>query len=725
MFEIIVYKNGAEFSVVPLVEPISTMGRADGNQILLVDDAVSRRHARVLLEGGKVFLEDMRSGNGTYVRGRRLEARIELRDGDEFEIKPFTMRLKAPQLSAATQMLPAQSPDARTVMIPALASAPPIDPARTGARLILRRGDAAKSSYVMGTQPLTIGRSEDRDVILMDPSSSRRHAVITWMGDHFYIRDEGSANGIVINGGNTREGILRPTDRLVIGETEFEFVWPGAPQAAPAFPFGGQPQGMPNNFQGGFPMGGMGPGQMPPMPPGMAPMPPGGHGGIDPYSETGIMPAYPGWQPGMPMDPMQAQGMGGMPMGGMPMGGMPYQAGPGMTELGMPTQPKKSPLRLIAVAVVVLLGLAIGIKVISNKSAPTEVATAQIQGDPCDAYGDGCQDPTDQKCLTCQNEKARLTRGLELFRQGDYDDASQEFARILTEYDPTDVKATRYRYIAYEFWVLGAMEDTLRDRSQTNAQKSQKIKDDLAKAKEIYDRYGKASFTRDTPEATLAQARTGLSEAVNLLTNIAKIKTDEPAAVTMQKEADTLKRNALSQINRMRSIKEASAQEAFVSSVAQVFQDAESFKSAGNFGKASQKYREVIDKDRERKTQYPAMAQAELDNLNKAVKDRAKPLVAEATQKMKNEQWTEARAKLQEALRIDPNLEEAQSKLRQVDAECLTQAKELFSTAKIQFNAQQFGQAEKLLRKVLALVPDKDQDLNQKSVKMLKEMGKE
>ena len=107
------------------------------------------------------------------------------------------------------------------------------------------------------------------------------------------------------------------------------------------------------------------------------------------------------------------------------------------------------------------------------------------------------------------------------------------------------------------------------------------------------------------------------------------------------------------------------------------------------------------------------------------MKDRAKPLVAEATQKMKNEQWTEARAKLNEALRIDPNLEEAQAKLRQVDAECLSQAKELFSTAKIQFNAQQFGQAEKLLRKVLALVPDKDQELNQKSVKMLKEMGKE
>lgn len=705
MFEIIIYKNGVEIQVVPLNEPVSVMGRQEGNQILLAEDSVSRKHARLLLENGRVFLEDLRSGNGTYFRNKRLDGRVELKEGDEFSISPFSLKLRSPVPS--TQLLPPpMQPDARTVMIPAMGQPAPaaLDPARTGARLILRRGDAAKSSYVMGTNPISIGRSEDRDVVLTDPASSRRHARITWMGDHFYIRDEGSANGIMINGTVCREGALKPGDRVVIGETEFEYVWPGAPApAAPPNPFA---QGLPNSFAGGFPA-----------PPG-APSP-----GIDPYSETGIMPAYPQWpgaQPSMPGQPMP-----GMPMPGMPMPGQPGAYAGGMTELGIPATPKKSPIRLVALGVVIVLFSAIGIKTVMDRGKPTQATVAVVQTDKCEGVGETCTDPTNKECMDCLTKRARFSRGLELFQQGEYGESAQEFGRILTDLDPADVRAARFRYISYEFWVLSTMEDTLRDRSQTDTQKIQRIKEDYTKAKELWDRYGRASYTRDTPEATLATARNGLSEAVNLLTAVGKITTEDKDAKAAQKEADTLRRNALAQINRLRTIKEASAQEAFVQTIQQLFEEANAAKNSGNLGKAAAKYKEVIDKDSARKTQYPGMAQAELESLNKAMKDRAKPLVAEASQRMKSEQWPEARAKLVEALKIDPNLEEAQSKLRQVEQECMSQASKLFSEARLQYNVQQFNQAEKLLRKVLILVPDKGEEIHQKSLKLLRDMGKE
>jgi tetratricopeptide (TPR) repeat protein len=450
-----------------------------------------------------------------------------------------------------------------------------------------------------------------------------------------------------------------------------------------------------------------------------APAQPAHPGGIDPYSETGIMPAYGNW-------PGQGMPQPGMPMGMPPVPGqMGYAPGTGYgVELGAPVR-KRSPVRLIAVAVVVLLGAAIGIKVVADRGETEQVAATSVKkGDPCEGVGETCADPTDQTCLNCLNKRTRLSRGRELFSQGDFSGAVQEFQRVLQEVDPLDNTALRLRYVSYEFWVLNAMGDTLRDRSQTAAQKVQKMQDDLAKAKELYDRFGKASYTKDTPEPTLANARNQLSEAVSLLNGIAKMKSDDPSARSIQAEADQLRGRALGQINRLKVIKMASAQEAFTESVAAVFNEAMQLKSSGNLARASAKFKEVMDKDPEHKTPYADQARQELDSIGKALKDRAKPLVSDATYKMHTEQWVEARVKLQEALKIDPNLEEARAKLAEVNEECQKRAKKLYSEAKVQYNVSQYSQAEKLLRQVLTFVPDKNDDTHQKAERMLQDMGK-
>jgi pSer/pThr/pTyr-binding forkhead associated (FHA) protein len=47
---------------------------------------VSRRHARILVTGNRAVLEDLGSKNGTYVRGRRIDAPTPLKDGDEIRV---------------------------------------------------------------------------------------------------------------------------------------------------------------------------------------------------------------------------------------------------------------------------------------------------------------------------------------------------------------------------------------------------------------------------------------------------------------------------------------------------------------------------------------------------------------------------------------------------------------------------------------------------------------
>src|SRR5262245_14577659 len=52
---------------------------------------VSRRHAIVFNHGGRYFIEDLDSANGTYVNGRRVHKRAPLKNNDRIEIYGLTV----------------------------------------------------------------------------------------------------------------------------------------------------------------------------------------------------------------------------------------------------------------------------------------------------------------------------------------------------------------------------------------------------------------------------------------------------------------------------------------------------------------------------------------------------------------------------------------------------------------------------------------------------------
>src|SRR5512141_3082585 len=59
-----------------------TIGREAGNEIVIEDPQVSRRHATLTQQGASYVLEDIGSTNGTYVNGKRVTAPVLLSDGD-------------------------------------------------------------------------------------------------------------------------------------------------------------------------------------------------------------------------------------------------------------------------------------------------------------------------------------------------------------------------------------------------------------------------------------------------------------------------------------------------------------------------------------------------------------------------------------------------------------------------------------------------------------------
>jgi DNA-binding winged helix-turn-helix (wHTH) protein len=69
-----------------LLDGENVIGRDPDVAVRIEAPGVSRRHARILAEGGRFVLEDLQSKNGTYLRDVRLSPSGELTDGDEFRL---------------------------------------------------------------------------------------------------------------------------------------------------------------------------------------------------------------------------------------------------------------------------------------------------------------------------------------------------------------------------------------------------------------------------------------------------------------------------------------------------------------------------------------------------------------------------------------------------------------------------------------------------------------
>jgi predicted component of type VI protein secretion system len=107
-----------------LGDEVVLIGRAPECRIQSQDGLVSRRHARIGVEGGIYYIEDMGSSNGVYVNAARVQ-RSPIRPGDEIVCGSLSMRFQADVAAAIrrTQGMAAVPdadalPSARTPHIP-------------------------------------------------------------------------------------------------------------------------------------------------------------------------------------------------------------------------------------------------------------------------------------------------------------------------------------------------------------------------------------------------------------------------------------------------------------------------------------------------------------------------------------------------------------------------------------------------------------------------------
>ncbi len=107
------------------------------------------------------------------------------------------------------------------------------------ANLTLQEGPGAGHSYPLDPaqqKSLSVGRSSECTIVLMDHRASRHHADIRWNGRSWEVADRGSTNGTYVNGLRVHQPYdLQLGDRVTIGETTLVLREPAGPPQASAY----------------------------------------------------------------------------------------------------------------------------------------------------------------------------------------------------------------------------------------------------------------------------------------------------------------------------------------------------------------------------------------------------------------------------------------------------------------------------------------------------------
>lgn len=253
MWKLHIEDDEGQETVVPIIRDEITIGRQEGNTIRLTERNVSRKHARLVREEGKIFLEEVAARYGIRKNGALIEEREEFTPDDVFLIGDYRLTLKTDKPAvqkesrlngadasgdfkdAKTEIKPLGGPPARasegTEILPAMP-----------AKLVIISSNFAGQEFPLARKEMVIGRGEECDIIIDHRSVSQKHAkIVREHGGTYQIVDINSKNGVRISGDKYTSTHLKRGDVIELGHVKFRFVEPGenyvfTPQTASSDP---------------------------------------------------------------------------------------------------------------------------------------------------------------------------------------------------------------------------------------------------------------------------------------------------------------------------------------------------------------------------------------------------------------------------------------------------------------------------------------------------------
>ncbi|MCU0499518.1 MAG: FHA domain-containing protein [Anaerolineae bacterium] len=175
------------------------IGRGSKNDIIIIDNEVSREHCYLTRIGGGYQVTDLESSNGTFVNGHRVketwslpaECLIELGDSITLEYKFSENSKRVAQVDEANN-----APD--TMFLVVLVNSRP-----------------TPAIYPLDGYQIYVGRGTDNNIIIVEPEISRQHLRFTRTKDGYTVEDVGSTNGTILNTSELEQAILIGEDDII------------------------------------------------------------------------------------------------------------------------------------------------------------------------------------------------------------------------------------------------------------------------------------------------------------------------------------------------------------------------------------------------------------------------------------------------------------------------------------------------------------------------------
>lgn len=209
MWKLCVVDDESNRTVVKLVREDYSVGRAEESTIRLTERNISRAHARIFRnENEEWVIEDKGSYTGSFVNGERVTAPRVLKHGDTIQLGDYRLEL----MDEDQQVVDAKALDA------ALSAAQLPD------RFVVVQGPNVGTVYPLVEQKLLVGRGEECQIALDDASVSRVHVEVLRTEHGLMILDQGSSNGLRINGADLPSAMLRSGDVVELGDVRLKFV---------------------------------------------------------------------------------------------------------------------------------------------------------------------------------------------------------------------------------------------------------------------------------------------------------------------------------------------------------------------------------------------------------------------------------------------------------------------------------------------------------------------
>ena len=209
---LVVTRGPSEGKSIQLKEGNNTIGRSIDNDLQIEDATVSRSHAMVSVKDDQFTLVDLGSTGGTRIGDHQISDR---QIGAGSVITVGQTRLSLMSVDAYQG-----GPSSGATMVGS--------PTGSSLSLIAQSGPDAGKSFLLASAQNLIGRDSSAQVLLSDPSVSRRHAMIRVDGDRTTISDLGSQSGSQVDGESIQGVRIAVDDRVVVGQSELTLMRPNS-----------------------------------------------------------------------------------------------------------------------------------------------------------------------------------------------------------------------------------------------------------------------------------------------------------------------------------------------------------------------------------------------------------------------------------------------------------------------------------------------------------------